>query len=303
MAAPREGTGSPEGTGSREGTGSLPYSKVCDVEDFVGAELTSYMHQMHPLATRVFGPEWPRGSEQRKAWEISMSLRALNDLGAVRPDAEILGVGAGREPTTLWLTRAVRRVFATDLYLSPGAWGDTADVVMLTDPSALQPQPSFDWRPDRLVVQHMDARELRFEDESFDGIFSSSSIEHFGGLDDVARAASEMCRVLAPGGIASISTELRVNGPAIAFPGMYLFDEPTLRACIVEDRAWELVEPLVTSTTPATVAAPMDLPDFVAGRVAMTPGTRHLALHQEGAVWTSVHLALRKRGRMPGSLA
>ncbi len=275
----------------------LPYSKVCAVEDFEREELTASMHAMHPGAALRFGPDWPRGREHRKSWEIAMALRSLYDLGAVRSDAEILGVGAGREATTFWLTRDVRRVFATDLYLTPGAWETTADLAMLIDPRAAKEQTAFEWRPDRLVVQHMDARGLRFEDASFSGIFSSSSIEHFGSLEDIAQAASEMCRVLAPGGIASISTELRMNGPALELPGLYLFDVPTLLSCVVEGREWDLVEPFVTETSVETIAAPIDLPDFVAGRTAQAPDARHVALHQDGAVWTSVHLALRKHAR------
>ena len=42
-----------------------------------------------------------------------------------RPDAEVLGVGAGNEPTVFWLTNHVRRVFATDLYLAEG-WEESA---------------------------------------------------------------------------------------------------------------------------------------------------------------------------------
>jgi SAM-dependent methyltransferase len=53
----------------------------------------------------------------------------------------------------------------------------------------------------------MDARELEFEDESFDVVFSLSSIEHFGSPRDIARASSEVGRVLKPGGYAFIVTE------------------------------------------------------------------------------------------------
>ena len=45
------------------------------------------------------------------------------------------------------------------------------------------------------------AGRLRYPDDTFDGIFSSGSIEHFGDLQDVANAAYEMGRVLKPGGV------------------------------------------------------------------------------------------------------
>ena len=49
---------------------------------------------------------------------------------------------------------------------------------MLTDPASHAP---FPYREDRLEVVYADARELPFPDESFDVVFSLSSIEHFGG--------------------------------------------------------------------------------------------------------------------------
>ena len=66
---------------------------------------------------------------------------------------------------------------------------------MLTEPTSHRP-PLMLFNRRRLVVQHMDALDLRYEDESFDGIFSCGSIEHFGSLENVAVAAGEMARVL-----------------------------------------------------------------------------------------------------------
>ena len=52
-----------------------------------------------------------------------------------------------------------------------------------------------------LVQRHqMDARSLRFPDNSMDFIFSDAVLEH---VDDIDQVASEMYRVLAPGGYAS----------------------------------------------------------------------------------------------------
>ena len=91
---------------------------------------------------------------------------------------------------------------------------------MLTDPDLHWP---FEWNPRRLVVQHMDALDLRYEDESFDGVFSGSSIEHFGGHAEAERSMDEMFRVLRPGGICAIATEFRLAGPSPGLPGCLLF--------------------------------------------------------------------------------
>ena len=57
----------------------------------------------------------------------------------------------------------------------------------------------------------MDARRLDLPDDSFDVVFSLSSIEHFSSPRAIARAAAEMGRVLRPGGHAFIATECFVR--------------------------------------------------------------------------------------------
>src|SRR5215213_1294979 len=188
----------------------LPYSKACELEDFADPELAAVLRD-------VYAPEaessaaWPAGAEHRKHWEVAMSVRALRDFGALQPGAEILGVGAGSEITGFYLTRHARRVVVTDLYLSPGEeWKTVAHPLMMVAPERLSP---IAFERERLEVLHMDGRWLRFPDGSFDGIFSSGSIEHFGGFEDIAAAAFEMGRVLKPGGVLSLSTELLLEGP------------------------------------------------------------------------------------------
>ena len=64
---------------------------------------------------------FPVGREYRKYWEIAMALRSFRDLGVLRDDAQVLGVGAGHEATIYWLTRHVGRVVATDRYRMPSS--------------------------------------------------------------------------------------------------------------------------------------------------------------------------------------
>jgi SAM-dependent methyltransferase len=85
---------------------------------------------------------------------------------------------------------------------------------MLTDPAAHA--PAYEWKPERLEVHHMDARRLEFPDGSFDAVFTVSSIEHFGGSRDVARAAAEIGRVLRTGGHAAVITDCAVRGRVLA---------------------------------------------------------------------------------------
>jgi SAM-dependent methyltransferase len=304
---------------------ALGYCKVCNLADFRNPDLASVMRDLEGAGPDR--PEFPAGTEHRKYWEVSMTLRALRDFGAIRDDAEILGVGAGREVTIFWLTRLVRRVFATDLYLEEDKWSATdSGAAMLIDPVGTISSAGtvrFEWNPRRLVVQHMNALELDYEDESFDGVFSSSSIEHFGKLRDIRRSVEEMYRVLKPGGVAAIATEFRLAGPR-GIPGTVMFDEEQLREALLDGMSWELASPLDLSVTDETLATEIDFKTLIpdesedgrpgplhrirtrlgAGRKRSEGPTQHLptpyphiVLRFEKRRWTSVHLALIKPAR------
>jgi SAM-dependent methyltransferase len=213
-------------------------------------------------------------------------------------------VGAGNEPTLFWLTRHVRRVFATDLYLDEQDWTESADTSMLVRPEVHWP---FRWRPDRLVVQHMDARELRYESGSFDAIFSSSSLEHFGDPDDVARAVREMHRVLRPGGLLCLSTELRLKGPPPGLPGILMFDERDLHQLVLDNGSWEPLGGIDFSVSDETLDTATEFERSAAdvrGHIAREGRLvfhrldwsvyPQLVLRHDDLWWTSVHLALRR---------
>lgn len=265
----------------------MNYNRLCRLADF--KELFK-------------APEWtlPKGARtlHRKTWECLMAYRTIMDHSAVvdagmtlHESAEVLGVGAGKEPTIFWLTRHAR-VFATDLYAF-NYW--EAAQQMLIDPAAFAPaKPAPNLR--NLVVQHMDMTELRYPDESFDAVFSSSSVEHVGGLEDVARAMREIGRVLKPGGVAALSTEFKLDGPdGHGWPGVLVFDEAALYEHVIEPSGLEPVDDLDLDIDGETLATAIELTDYMArvrrGEDAPLP---HVVLQHQGYTLTSVHLALRK---------
>jgi FkbM family methyltransferase len=285
-------------------------NKLCDLEDFDDPDLVALMREISGYKEVVL-PGFPKGAEHRKDWEVAMAVRAFRDLGVLRPDAVVLGVAAGVEDTVFYLTRHVRQVFSTDRYLSAGEWLPTAPVSMIIDPSLVAPD-NFD--PTRLVVQHMDARSLRYPDDFFDGVFSSSSIEHVGEMADVANAAYEMGRVLKPGGVLSLSTELLLSGPpgGIGWPNQTLvFSPENLQRYVIEASGLELVDELdlrvsarsralgirdlayVVNDRAARAAAGDPLPEYA------RQDFPHTMLRHLGYEFTSVHLALRKPERPP----
>jgi SAM-dependent methyltransferase len=284
----------------RENAGKrLPYNKACGLEDFADPELAAVLREVYPQeGASETGPAFPAGAERRKHWEVAMSVRALRDFGALRPDAEILGVGAGAEATVFYLTRHVRRVVATDLYLAPGDWEREAHPLMLIAPERLAPMP---FERDRLVVQHMDGRWLRFPDDSFDGIFSSGSIEHFGGFEDIAAAAYEMGRVLKPGGVLTLATKLLLQGPpgSAGWPGVVLFSAETLRRQIIEASGLKPVDAPDLSVSERTLATGRPLVEMIREIDNGRESFPHLVLTHDGQVFGSVHLTLRKTERYP----
>ena len=141
--------------------------------------------------------------------------------------------------------------------------------------------------------------ELEFEDDSFDAIFSSSSIEHFGDFPDVRRSVEEMFRVLRPGGVLALATEFRLEGDRIGYPGLLRFDEPELRALLFDGLWWDPASPLDLGISEETVAGAVEAREAIADQRAGKRGWSqypHLVLRHEQFLWTSVHVALVKSG-------
>jgi SAM-dependent methyltransferase len=287
------------------------YAKLCDVRDFddpaVSARIDDIVPDLEPDARR-----------HRKRWEYAMLTLFFEDCGLLREDAKILSVGAGHETVLFWLTKRVAKVVATDIY-GEGAFGEReADRTMLTDPASFAPYP---YREEHLEVRHMDARELAFPDDSFDAVFSLSSIEHFGSWGDIRRSAREIGRVLRPGGAAFIATECflgrtlvtrlvqeagsRVTGGRV-FGAMRVFTPKSLVSEIVEPSGLQLVQPLHTALSGEGIENVIELEKD--NRIASTSGSEypHVVLRVKRNLgplrvrtqaWTSVGLAMTKPSR------
>jgi SAM-dependent methyltransferase len=199
-----------------------PLSRPCSLADWRLPGMTELMDAIVPGSA---------ARPHRKAWEFAMGVAALERGGVLHEEAFGLSVGAGHEPVLYHLTNRCRWLFATDLY-GAGSFvtRESADA-MLVDPDLFAPYP---YRRRRLTVAYMDALDLRFEDASFDFVVSFGSIEHFGGVPGAEQALAEVSRVLKPGGVAAISTELLVDGGPgpIALPGLELFTPGDIAALV-----------------------------------------------------------------------
>lgn len=293
-----------------------PYVKLCDVRDFDDPLVLERIHEIVP------GVE-PPAHLRRKYWEYAMLTLFLEDVGMLEPPREVLSVAAGHEEVLFWLANRVGRVVATDIYGEGGFAEKEATASMLTDPRAFAPYP---YPEERLEVRWADARSLDFPDGAFDVVFSLSSIEHFGSLLDVARAAREIGRVLKPGGFAFIVTEcfvgrspmnsrllqtaVRVATSGRKLPkasplrrGIDVFTPEELRLWIVRPSGLRLVQPLDRSLSPESRTNAIRWHGD--GRFEPTSGNEfpHVLLQPQGALgplnvggapFTSVALALWK---------
>jgi SAM-dependent methyltransferase len=239
-------------------------------------------------------PEWlqvqralelPRGDDEqhRKRFEWVQCVYGLERLGVLGPTQKVLGVGAGHERVLFYLANRSALTVATDLYTGAftGSPAAEADPGFAADPQRYAP---FPFRRDHLHVLRADGTRLPFRANAFDAVYSLSSIEHFGGHEAASVAMREMARVLKPGGIACVATELILAG------GEHeeFFTPEALQRFVVEQSGMVPVEQLHHKPLPQAL---LDDPVWLDGDIYRNP---HLVLGRGEHRWTSVVLFLRK---------
>ena len=215
----------------------------------------------------------------RKMWEYAICIDGLAELGGITTDAVGLAVGAGSERPLYYYANTISRMVATDLYDNAAHEGTP---VMLTSPASFAP---FPYREDRLEVLRMGGDALAFEDATFDFAFCLSSIEHFGSRQTQPRAFSEMARVVRPGGIVCIITELILNGER----HHEYFMPSEIWDMFLQHPVLKLVGPLDMRISDALPPLAIDV--RVAADLTTSP---HLVLTDGRVLWTSLSMFFRK---------
>jgi SAM-dependent methyltransferase len=249
-------------------------NKLCDETDWFGEEWLGLLDDL--------GESHCRTRKHRKAWEWAQGVYALQHLNLLRQDATGIGVGAGVESVLFYMANQIKMVYATDIY-GEGTFAEvTAHADMMTDPARYAWIP---FRQDHLTVLHMDGLNLEFPDNHFDFAFSFSSIEHFGGHAAAARSVREMGRVIKPGGVVVLTTEVTLNGQTheeFFLPAeiqQFLIDATGLLP--IED-----IDYTISAQTLANVVD-FDAPD-------LTTRVPHIVLKKDNVCWTSICLVLQK---------
>lgn len=194
----RRSSPAPQTRGAANGTHAG--GKLGDISDLADPAFGAGFRGRYPEGTGDFV------HGHRKLWELAWLAQRFDDMGLA--GGEFLGLGVGHEPLIFHLTHLSRSVVATDLYSSGTAWQEArlaAETVYESSP--------FPYQRDRLTVRNMDMRRLEFAADSFDAVWSCSSVEHVQTLPQFVQIFREIHRVLRPGGVALVTTEFSLGDP------------------------------------------------------------------------------------------
>jgi SAM-dependent methyltransferase len=216
----------------------VPLCKLANLPDFSNPQWVAAAQKLG-IASEHANPD-----PVKKYWEYVHLIYGLEELCCLDPTAKVLSVGCGYEIPMLYLTGLVAHVDGIDLF-------EGSDDIQ-APLEAIEHDFRFPVDTERLTLQRMDARSLEFDDESFDLVFSLSSIEHFGGNPEAAKAMQEMGRVLRPGGIAAVATELVLN----KLPHPFFFSLDELDLFVIRPSGLSLVEPIDLSLSPCLLENP-----------------------------------------------
>ena len=186
----------------------MPLSEVINPARYDDAEWMEIHREIESYSPDKHVFKHTSGEVYRKGWEWTQAAYGLRKLGFINDTTKGVGVGAGHEAVIFWLADRCKHVTATDLYGNEewsSVHGKEADASILSDATKFATKP-FD--TSRVSFRNADGTNLWFDDNAFDFAWSLSSIEHFGGHDESAQAVREMGRVVKPGGVVCIATEM-----------------------------------------------------------------------------------------------
>ncbi len=209
----------------------IPLNKIPNVADIYNPEWGDVLRSIK----MIWGMD--ENSFHRKIWEFTHILFVLKKLGYLHPESEGLSIAAGREQILYYLAHKIKKIVGVDLYEGNYIGGEDEPDIPL-NPGKYAP---FIYPENNLELKKMDALNLEFENNSFDFVFSASSIEHFGFEKNIKKSISEMRRVLKPGGLCVITTELKLNRLARDIPNTKLFKLDNLLK-IFKDCNFKLVD-------------------------------------------------------------
>ena len=226
--------------------GRMRLNKLCCLEDWENYEVKEIIPKVQDITyynkCRGILARKP-GQIHRKDWEWTLGIIAMKRFGKLNKNSTAIGIGAGKELILFYLANHLGHLYATDLY-STKEWENFAPADFPENPSKYSP---FLYNQSALTALRMDGTRLEFPSDSFDIVFSFSSIEHFGGenYSGALKSLKEMERVLKPGGIAIVATEYIINNKKPPDVTNQFYNEYTIYSHLINKlEVMKLVEPL-----------------------------------------------------------
>ena len=236
--------------------GRMSLNKLCCIEDWENYEVREIIPKLQDITyydkcrgTLARKP----GQIHRKDWEWTLGIIAMKRFGKLNKNSTAIGIGAGKELILFYLANHLGHLYATDLY-STKEWENFAPADFPENPSKYSP---FPYNQSALTALRMDGTRLEFPSDSFDIVFSFSSIEHFGGenYSGALKSLKEMERVLKPGGIAIVATEYIINNKKPPDVTNQFYNEYTIYSHLINKlEVMKLVEPLDLTISQKTLA-------------------------------------------------
>ncbi len=226
--------------------GRMRLNKLCCIEDWENHQVKEIIPKLQDITyyNKCQGILARKpGQIHRKDWEWTLGIIAMKRFGKLNNNNTALGIGAGKELILFYLANHLGHLYATDLY-STKEWENFAPADFPENPSKYSP---FPYNQSALTALRMDGTQLEFPSDSFDIVFSFSSIEHFGGEDysGALESLKEMERVLKPGGIAIVATEYIINNKNPPDLTNQFYNERTIYSHLIDKLdVMKLVEPL-----------------------------------------------------------
>lgn len=184
--------------------------KLCDAADWADPRLLAVAREAYRLQPRIV----PR------MWEFTMAYLALARAGMLDGDKQGLTFGSGQEPLIFAAASRAASLLVTDLYTEDSSW-DIARTDSPKDFVLRAAPPGFD--ASNLEVRSMDMRRVDVPDASIDFCYSISAFEHIGDDPDFLQHLREVRRVLRPGGVYVMTTEVRLGHQSSTTRSNYCF--------------------------------------------------------------------------------
>lgn len=213
----------------------MKINRLFDYADFSNQEFIEAQEEFHE-----------KGGTSRKSWEFVIMSQGLKQLGCFDGKGVALGTGCLKENLIYLYANRFGHVYATDVayydtnLLNVKPWGGEKYSL-----SEVYDGKDIPFDKTKLTVLPMDMMVLEFPDASMDAIWSSSSVEHCGGVGELLKCFTEAERVLKPNGVFSITTEWNLSGGGqVRFANVQTVDPSVMTLIEKVAPKLQLVEPL-----------------------------------------------------------